>query len=151
MGYRMSIEKRYNAAIAASLLSSNVFMCAPIGGALRPLAPVTAPPMMIKPTPEVARSSHAWHRQNKLVCDTFSVVNFVAYVLLAQWHNQKSTYHTHAHARTRVNSFILLISKFDYLKKCLCHCARSILTGLCICSTCMFLIVSYVPRGFYGI
>jgi hypothetical protein len=150
----MSLCKYYNAAVAASLLSSaslNRMRATVSAGVLCPRAPIAQPPMMIKPTPKVAQSSHARHNQNSPICDTFFIINLIVCLLLAQWHNQKHTYCARTHARTRVSRFILLISIFDYLKKCLCHCAILILTRLCVCSTRMFLIVPSVPGGFCGI
>ncbi len=116
-----------------------------------PLPPVAQrqPNINIMP-PEVAHTAQTMHRQNKLVCATFSLINSLFYLWAAHTHRQKSTYCMRAHMRTRaraVNRLLLLTYFFNYYKKCLCHCAVPMLARLCVCATRVCAYVLSVQKG----
>jgi hypothetical protein len=138
----------YHAAIAASFLYYHDVTSAAVRPGT-PVPPVALPPanMLISPS-RLSQAAPTGHKQNKPVCDSYSLIISLIYSVWAQWHRQKSTYRTRMRARACENLHHLLIYKFNYLKNCLCHCALSVLTRLSVCSTRMFLSVPSVPKGF---
>ncbi len=122
-----------------------------ITAALRPGAPIppaTVPPAKIDiPVSRLSQTAQTRHRQINFVCDIISLMISSYYIFMAQWHRQNLTYRARRRTRARVNFLILLIYNFNYLKNCLCHCAYSILTGLCVCSTRMCPVCAIVPNG----
>jgi hypothetical protein len=138
----MNRPGRYHAAAAASLLSHCPGEYRDPGRpypvvAVRPgtpVPPVASPPANIYKPVLASQVAQRRHRQNNAVCDTIFLIITAYYISMAQWHRQKTTYHTCVRARACVNRFLLFNSIFDYLKNCLCHCATPIKTRLRVCA-----------------
>jgi hypothetical protein len=116
-------------------------------GADAPVSPVAPPAMIFIRPSRQAQAAQTRHRQILLVCDTFSLMTSVVYLIVAQWHRQKPTYCTRRRARACVLRLLILIYYFNYLKKCLCHCSQLTLLRFSVCSCRMFLSVPSVPNS----
>lgn len=151
----MSNQINNNAASAASLLSLSSFKTKPIDVAVRPFAPIPPgalpPAKIINPVPRMSQASQTRHRQISVVCDSFLLINSLLCVLVSQRHRQNSTYRTRRRARACVISLFPLILKFHFIEKCLCHCAKPIMTRLCVCDSRLCpSVTSVTPGGSYG-